>query len=259
MKRFRLFYKFIIHFISARNTRGFGVHSPFIFQFTKYVLIGEGIYYVFPKIESIRINLKKNKSKIKVQDFGTGNDRTRKISDIAKYSLKGKKYGQLFYRIINYYNLRYVLELGTSLGITTSYLASSSKYISCISLEGCPEISRIAIENFKKLNLENIKIVTGNIDNTFSEVLNETERLDFVFIDANHRYESIIHYFEECLKKVHSDTIMIIDDIYWSSEMEKAWETIRKHPKVTSTIDLFQIGIVFFNSDLHKKHYKMRY
>jgi hypothetical protein len=61
------------------------------------------------------------------------------------------------------------------------------------------------------------------------------------------------------LAKVHNGTILVVDDIYWSAEMEQAWERIKEHPRVTSTIDLFQLGIVFFNRDLHKKHYKMRY
>ena len=80
-----------------------------------------------------------------------------------------------------------------------------------------------------------------------------------MFIDANHKSEAILRYFNLCLSKVHSNTVIVIDDIYWSSDMENAWKVIKNHPLVMSTIDLHQMGIVFFNSDLHKRHYKMRY
>ncbi len=259
MKRLRILYKFVVHFITARNTKGFGVHSPFVFQFIKLVLCDESSYYIFTKIESIRSELKLDRRYLNTKDFGTGIHTKKTISNIAKCSLKSPKEGQLFFRIINYFKAKNVLELGTSLGITTLYLASSSADIQCISLEGCPETANVAIENIKKSGLDNIKIVVGNIDKTLMNVLRDTEKIDFVFIDSNHRYNSVIQYFEQCLKNVHSGTIMIIDDIYWSADMEKAWKRVKDYPEVKTTIDLFHFGIIFFNSDLHKKHYKMRY
>jgi len=259
MKRLRLLYKYIIHFFTARNTRGHGVHSPFVFHYINFVLANKESYYVFPQIESLRQNLMKDKRSIDITDFGTGKDRSREVSDIALYSLKSTKYGQLLFRTVNYFKSKNVLELGTSFGITTSYLASSAKDIQCISLEGCPQTAKIAQESFRKLGLENIKIEVGAIDDTLPRVLSEFEKLDLVFFDANHRSDSLLNYFNQCLFKITENSVMIIDDIYWSADMELAWAKVKSHPKVMSTIDLFQIGIVFFNPDLHKKHYKMHY
>ena len=39
------------------------------------------------------------------------------------------------------------------------------------------------------------------------------------------------------------------------SEILEAWEEIKKHPKVTVTIDLFWIGIVFFRTEQVKEHF----
>jgi len=259
MKQLRLLYKYIIHFFSARNTKGHGVHSPFLFNFTTFILNNRGLYYIFPKIEWVRTTLLHDKRTINILDYGTGNDRERAVSDIAKSSLKSAKYGQLLFRMTNYLKIKTVLELGTSLGVTTSYLASSSSDIRCVSLEGCPQIAQIAQDNFKKLKLRNIELVIGNIDNTLSEVLDGIEELGLIFFDANHRSQSVLNYFNLCIPKINDNTVMVIDDIYWSADMEYAWEIIKKSSKVTSTIDLFQVGIVFFNPNLHKKHYKMHY
>ena len=40
--------------------------------------------------------------------------------------------------------------------------------------------------------------------------------------------------------------------------MEEAWEIIKKHPKVTVTIDTFQWGIVFFRSEQVKEDFIVR-
>jgi predicted O-methyltransferase YrrM len=243
----------------AGNTGGYGVHSPFMFQFTRYVLCEKHPYYIFASIENLRENLKKDNRVIDVTDFGTGVNGNRTVADIAKQSLKSPKQGQLFFRIANYFKARNVLELGTSLGITTSYLASSSSTLKCVSLEGCPETAKIACENFRKLGLKNIEVIVGNINITLEQVLDETDQLDLIFIDANHRSEAVLEYFKLCLPKIGKQTVLIIDDIYWSEDMENAWQVIKNHSRVASTIDLFHMGIVFFNTDLHKKHYLMRY
>jgi len=258
MKKFRLAYKYCLHFLIAQNTRGFGVHSPFMYNFTRFVLYERHSFYAFEAIEKIRLILIKDKRVLNINDYGTGCDRKRSVADIAKKTLKSPKQAQLFYRFANYLKVRNILELGTSLGLTTSYLASSSIDIKCISLEGCPEIAQVAQNNFDKLGIKNITLITGNIDDTLAHVLIESEPLDLIFIDANHRKEAVLRYFEQCISKVHKDTILIVDDIYWSSDMEQAWHSIKMHSLVSSTIDIFHMGIVFFNSDLHKIHYKMR-
>jgi predicted O-methyltransferase YrrM len=259
MIRLRIIYKFIIHFFSANNTGGFGVHSPFLFQFTRFVLFENKQYYFFTQIEQLRKQLKNDKRVLAITDFGTGYDRRATVAAIASHSLKSARHGQLLFRIANYFKVNTVLELGTSLGITTSYLASSSKKIQCISMEGCPQIAAVATENFKSLGLNNIEVIVGNIDETLDVALGKFNHFDLIFIDANHQFTPVMSYFDKCLHKMNNNSILIVDDIYWSKEMERVWKSIKNHQNVTSTIDLFHFGIVFLNSNLKKKHYKMRY
>ena len=259
MKQIRFIYKYFKHAFSAKHTRGFRIHSPFIYNFACFVIYEKKPFYVFSKIETLRQSLLKNNNKILITDFGTGINREKTIKSIAIRSLKTEKYGQLFFRIVNYLGSKEMLELGTSLGITTSYLAAVSTDIRCTTMEGCPQIAATAADNFKQLKLDNVNLVVGNIDEKLATVLEKTEKLDFVFIDANHRYEPLMHYFEQILPKLHDKSVLIIDDLYWSADMEKAWETLKNHPKVSATIDLFQVGIIFLNPELNKIHYKMRY
>ncbi|HLP03823.1 MAG TPA: class I SAM-dependent methyltransferase [Paludibacter sp.] len=259
MKVGRFLFSYFKHLVTARNTKGFGVHSPFVYQFIRFVLYEKHYFYAFTGIEALRKELKRDRRIIGIKDFGTGADRFESVGSIVKRSAKPAKYGKLLFRIAHYFKSRQVLELGTSIGLTTSYLATSSSGIQCVTFEGSPEIACVAAENFRTLGLDNITLKIGNINQTLQPCVDSLERLDLLFFDANHTSTAVLAYFETCLSKVHKNTVFILDDIHWSKDMESAWETVKKHSRVTATIDLFELGIVFFNTDLNKKHYKMRY
>lgn len=251
--------KYFSYYLKASNGRGHGMHSPFVFDFITNVLNDDLDFYAYNEIENLRKALLKDERIIEVQDFGAGssqiNTRQRKVADIAQYSLKPKKYAQLLFRMVNYYQLKNILEIGTSLGITTCYLAKPGKESKVITMEGADAIAAIAENNFQQLGLKNIEVVKGNFDVTLSSILHRPSSFDFIFIDGNHRKEPTLRYFEQLLPVTHNDTILIFDDIHWSKEMEAAWKTIKKHELVTTTIDLFFIGIVLLRKEFKEKQY----
>lgn len=261
---FQLALKYLKYWLTAANGKGHGVHSPFVFEFVENVLNDKREFDCFHYIESLRNDLKNNHSQINVPDFGAGSrmqlNSKRKISAIAKSSLKPKKYSQLIFRIVHYYKPQFILELGTSLGVTTSYLSFANPAANILTMEGAPEIAYVARQNFRELNLSNIKIIEGNFDETLPSAINQLSTVDFAFIDGNHRKEPTLNYFHQLLHKINESAIFIFDDIHWSKEMEAAWSEIQQHPSVTLTIDLFFIGIVFFRPEQKvKQHFAIRF
>lgn len=261
---FQLIIKYLYYRIVASNGRGHGIHSPFIFKFITQVLNDRQQYPAYKKVETLRKNLLRNKKILNIEDFGAGSaiDRTdrRTVASIAKNSSKSKKYGQLLYRIVNYYQPGIILELGTSLGITTSYLALANPDAKLVTLEGDKETASVADQNFRSLGLYNIKPEVGNFDMTFPTVIHDFSSIDFAFIDGNHRREPTERYFHQLLTKVHNDSILIFDDIHWSREMEQAWKIIRDHPAVRCSLDLFSLGIVLFRQEFREKqHFSIRF
>lgn len=251
---------FAIHWLTARYTLGYNVHSPYLYDFTRNVIYEENPYYCYSTIEQIRHRLLKNNDTVFVQDFGTGQSQLRIISHIAKTSLAAPKEAQLLFRIANYIKARNILELGTSLGITTAYLTAHSSDCRTTTLEGSENITKIARQNWKKLNLQSqIKPVVGNINETLPLLLKDEGNFDIIYFDANHTCEATLEYFRACLPHKHENSIFIFDDIYYSADMKKAWEQIRQNSEITATIDLYSLGIVFFNKHFIKKNYKMRF
>ena len=261
---YQLTKKYLGYYLKAQNGKGHGIHSPFVFDFITHVLNDKKQYDCYPKIEWQRKQLLNNHNLIEVEDLGAGSAvipfRKRKIKDIAGSSLKKKKYAQLLFRIAKYYQPQKTVELGTSLGITTSYLASANPSSKVITFEGSHAIARIAFGNFETLGLKNIELVEGNFDQTLSLTTGKTENTDLLFIDGNHRKKATLQYFNFFLKKANPQSIFIFDDIHWSQEMEEAWEIVQQNDSVTLTIDLFFIGLVFFTPDFKaKQHFTIRF
>ena len=256
--------KYLNYYLTASNGKGHGTHSPFIFHFITHVLNAKQHYPEYDTAEVLRKELLKDETVLIIQDFGAGSslDKTNKrtVADIAKNAAKPKKFGQLLFRMIKKYQPATILELGTSLGITTSYLSLAKPDAKLVTMEGAGEVAAVARKNFQKLGVENIKIEQGNFDDTLSAVVGGLSSVDFCFVDGNHRQEPTERYLYEILPKTNEDSILVFDDVHWSREMEQAWENIKSHPQVRCSIDLFFIGIVFFRHEFfEKQHFIIRF
>jgi len=260
----QLLVKYLNYYASASNSKGHGMHSPFVFDLIDEVLNDKRSFYAYANIERLRQTLLVDKRILQIEDLGAGsriiknNDRT--VASVARSSLKPKKYSQLLFRIVDHYQPKTILELGTSLGITTAYLASSKQDAKVITMEGASAIATVAQENFSILDLKNIELIHGNFDDTLSTTLSSIQTIDLAFIDGNHRYQPTANYFEQILAKSHNYSIIILDDIHWSKEMEQAWHYVQQHEAVTMTIDLFFIGIVLLREEFKiKQHFSVRF
>jgi predicted O-methyltransferase YrrM len=255
---------YLSYYLNASSGRGFGTHSPFVFAFITKVLNDRKQYEAYEKVEAMRKRLSNDRTLVTVEDLGAGssgtNSSSRSVASIARTAAKPKKYGQLLYRIVRYYEPKTILDLGTSLGITTAYLALANPDAKLVTIEGAREIAEIAKRNFKILNLENTELIRGDFKYTLPMALKKMPVIDFAFIDGNHRRAATESYFRQVVEQVGNNSMLIFDDVHWSKEMEDAWGYIKQHPAVTCTIDLFFIGIVLFRKEFkEKQHFEIRF
>lgn len=256
--------KYIRYFLTAYNGKGHGMHSPFVFQFILQVLNNRSGYAAPAQLEALRKQLKADKRILQIEDLGAGSrvasHKTRSVNELARNALKPPKYAQLLYRLVRHYQPQTVLELGTSLGLTTAYLAMANPAASVYTIEGSPAVAGIARENFAKLGLHNIRQYQGNFDEVLPPLVSQLSSIDLAYVDGNHRYEPTVRYFRQLLPVLHNHSILVLDDIHWSQEMEKAWEEIKAHPAVQGSVDIFFLGFVFFRSEFREKqHFVVRF
>ena len=269
------------HQLTAWNTGGEGVHSPYLFEWVRMVMMDKNAYYIWGEIERCREKMLRDERELEFVDYGSAiQSRSlefrdmRRVCDVARRSLAKRKYAQMLSRLVNWlgashrlengsgtaYSLEFrgltIVELGTSLGVTTAYMAAMDSRNRVVTFEGCEAVANIAKENWKALNINNIECRIGKID--VEQLAQDIEHLDVAFIDANHTYEGTCKYFDVLAGKVREKSVIVVDDIHYSEEMEKAWKAICADERVTSTIDLYQMGLVFFDKHYWKRHYTMR-
>lgn len=290
---FKIALRFIKFYHKAKTK--YNVHSPFVFEFINSVLEENRQFYVFKEAEILRGQLLASKDILAVEDFGAGSHvdgtkKQRRVRDIAASALSPAFQCQWLFHICNTYKPLTIIELGTSLGVSTLYITEGCPTETQIfTLEGSTAIAQTARRNFdwfyntfnkiglKRANLEmlnyaavyeklipivasekRIKIVVGNFNETYKNTLHKVGKLDLAFLDGNHRYEPTMQYFHQSLAHTHEGSILIFDDIHWSEDMEKAWTEIQSHPSVRLTIDLFWCGLVFFrHENKEKEHFKL--
>jgi predicted O-methyltransferase YrrM len=229
------------------------LHSPFFFDFYTRVIKARPEEDSNPAFEKLRKKLVSDQRQIQVTDFGTGSSGPRTIADIATRSLSTPQFCSIYGRMIRHLKSRTVLELGTSLGINSLYLAQETG-TTVTTFEGAPTLSEIAQLTFQFAGAKNIRLIEGNIDTTLPEHLLTVKKIDFVFIDANHRYEATLNYFRLLHHKMATSGVIVLDDIHSSPEMEKAWKEVKNHNLVYASADLFRCGILFFDPSLNKQH-----
>lgn len=256
--------KYFQYYFSASSGKGHGIHSPFVFDFITRILNDGSGCEDFGKIESLRKNLLRDRSVLTIEDYGAGSSSStsnkRSVASIARHTVKSKKFGQLLYRMVRYYKPKSIVELGTSLGITTSYIALGSPTSNLFTVEGSPEITDTAKRSLQNLEIKNARVIQGNFDYVLPAILYQLPTVDFAFVDGNHRREPTENYFSWLLAKSNNNTIFVFDDIHWSKEMEQAWFNIRNNLAVRCSIDLFFLGIIFFRSEFREKqHFTIRW
>ena len=292
-------YSWFKHYLTAWNTGGEGVHSPYLFEWVRMVMADKHAYYVWKDIEAIREKMLHDTRQVDFVDYGSGKmflgntaKAEKQVMDIAKNSLSRKKYAQMLYRLINWLGISHgledgnkdtyslsahyntmnmigdsaklgglnIVELGTSLGITTAYLAAVDSRNRVVTCEGCPAVAEVAQKNWSELGLTNVECYVGELrsDSLQSIVDRLQGKIDVAFIDANHTYAGTREYFNVLADNVHDKSVIVVDDIHYNAEMEQAWQDICEDERVTSTIDLYQMGMVFFDRHYWRRNYTIR-
>lgn len=168
------------------------------------------------------------------------------IGDVCRTASKSYFWSFLLLRLIREFRPLVCLELGTCLGVSTSYQAAALKLNQSgriVSLEGAESLARLAEGHFQRLGLDNVDVVAGLFQDNLKSVLKERGPIDYAFVDGHHQEEPTLAYFREILPFLSERSVVIFDDISWSEGMKRAWSTIKAHESVKVCVDLVYVGI----------------
>lgn len=233
-----------------------GLHSPFVYElYTQH--IRKKKQFISPAIEQLRRSCQKSNQKIQVTEFKSGITRAKTLGSEATSSPSTPAFSAFLSRLLDHLKADCVLETGTSLGFNALYLAQSSvKQV--WTLEGNTSIAAVANKHFASLHTDKVKLITGNIHDTFGPAMADSGA-DVIFLDADHRSVAVAKFLEMITPYLRRIKCIVIHDIYWSEDMTQIWEQLVTDPRYPMTIDLFQAGLLFPNQKLEKQHFRVKF
>lgn len=258
--RWQLFQRWLIFYRKAVTLRR--VHHPFVLSLGKALFDDTRWFYAFSDAAGLRDYIVQNHQLIPRSEFGAGSqiltDHQIRVSDLGRSASVDAKNGQLLFRLVNFLKPSTLLEMGTCLGLSAVYQAAAAQDGRFLTIEGSPAIAEIAKGHLQGLKYKNIESYQGSFDEVLPQILSTLPKLDYVYLDGDHRLEASIRYFEACLPHLGKESAFVLADIYWSPEMMTAWEALQNHPKVTLSVDLYDFGVLFFReSHEPKQHFSL--
>ncbi len=251
--------QFMMHLFRARRWDAF--HSPYLFDLFTYCCDENNGSPKFERIEQHRNYLLTSCEQIARLDYGAGSvaGQAMQVSGLARNALSQPFQCRFLFRLVNFLKPQSVLELGTSFGISTAYLSAGSISSEIDTVEGDPEIAAFAEKTFEALDCQNISLYVTRFQDYIDLHLTEKGTIDLLFIDGHHTGQALLHYYDAIKHTFHSDTVLVVDDIYWSEDMQAGWNELISYPEVTQSVDCFHFGLIFFsNNFIGLENHKIR-
>ena len=256
----------LISFISNRlkGKRWDSFHSPYLFRLMSFMANDEVRFEKFSAIEALRRKWLKNRTRIVRKDKGTGSlysgkPDTESISAIAKHALSLPFQCRCMARLVHLEKPNVIIEFGSSLGISAAYLQSGNPSSVITTVEGDPEIAKLARTTFAELEMTGIRLVASTFEEFLASRQVNDRQIDLLFLDGNHNSSALLDYYEKLKSNFSANTIVLVDDIYWSQDMEQGWRKLIDMPEVTQSVDCFRFGMLFFRKEfLEKENHQIR-
>lgn len=243
----------------CKPKHGYGVHSPFVFDLLMQVIEPDPRMAPFEPIERYRYTLKHSAERIHRQPIDGVMEPSIALRRLAQHVAIPPHMGRLLYRLCLYAQPKNIVELGTSVGISTLYMAAAAPSCPIHTIEAEPNVLSIAQKQFKHLGYNNIHTHQGTFAQQLPPLLDEVPSVGIALIDGHHHGPAVVGYTEQLINKASPSTIIVLDDIRWSRSMETAWQHLCAHPDVRLSIDLFRCGLLLFRQGMAKQHFALRF
>jgi len=230
--------------------KGFGVHSPFVYDLITSVIEENCTFYAYHQFSKIREQLLANDQLIRYKGKPV---KVKKA--FQRYGLSQKE-GEFLFRLSNHFKPKTILSIGSSMGLAPLYLSQYDTTVQCITLESEPDFTHIATQLLSRQANVSLPIKTGSYQDTIRDSIVHFQQIDCIFIGKEIEVDDLNVIVLQCLPFFRDQTYGVIAGIRSSTGKYQCWKQCCQHPRVTVAIDLFDIGLLFFHSKLHKRVYQ---
>lgn len=249
---------YIKYCFTSGHQHGFGIHSPYLFHLVTRIIEEDLPYYKYSLIEKVRKLMSQVDERIGVfNDDGT--KRLRKIKSVVGDYAITPKYGQLLFRLVNYYKPSVILEYGTTCGISTMYMAAPNSKTSVYSLSKQPEMADLSQSMCERIAMHNIKRSKA------TDLMAEAQRLvqempedDFLYINSATPAE-VSTLVNLRMARNGKRFFIVVPNPYTTDEMWNVWQALKADERVKLSINIFNLGILIANENLQKEDFILRF
>ena len=249
-------WKYIQYLFKSKNRKGFGIHSPYVYYLMTMVIENKHPYYRFSQVEALRKILKKSSKKLLISKDGDDGQEEGLLSSLVGKNTFSPSYDQLLFRLSKFFHPQTIVEFGSSIGISTIYLATPDSRTKVYAGEKEKSEAELLKMNLKKTGVENVQVY----EDYKKQLENVTEgEIGLVCFGRKCKSEEIENLYSEVENKLVTTSVVIISDIHKDKEKEKVWNKIRESANVRVDLDLFFYGILIYNNDLQRETYNLYY
>jgi len=245
--------------IASKNDRW--LHPPWLFELYQKAFRHLHKEASWPLYEAQRKRLLGSKEGLEFVDPGSGVPCKRTVSFQAKRTLLSVGATEFLAVLAKHLQCSAVLELGSSLGITTLYLAGNHRKV--ITVEGAAPVAAIAERTFGLFPELNIKLIQSTFDCVLADALQElgispSKGPILIWLDGHHHEAATEKYIEQIYSALGARAVVVLDDIRWSEGMFNAWQRQCKQGRWRVKIDLHRMGILMADPDLSPGNFTLR-
>lgn len=249
----------VLAYAATARSRYF-LHSPFVFDFYEKVLLNK--YYKnelteLKPIEKLRADLARQvQALVRYQTLPDGQLQQlppQPLNQILRRESCTRPLGEFLFRFSRHYRPARVLELGVNLGLAALYLKAGHPEAHYMGIEGNPELARLALRHIQQLDF------SGQVvESSFSDFLNDLPDepvFDLIYLDGDHRGVALLEYCSRLLPLLRAGGCLVIDDIRWNRELNRAWRACCQLEVVSVSVELLRIGLLFAGREQAREHF----
>lgn len=205
--------------------QGFGVHSPWAYDLIENVINERHPYYAYEDLYAFW-----EKAPQYLPQYPQSRD-------------------EMLFRLVNRFNPKSILEVGTGAGVSTGYLASVSKESKVITVDYPHPAEKDVRRNLRRI--PNIEYITADVLQTVQDILDSGNVPQFVHIAHTALWRQAV---EMILPYATPDMVIVVEDL-GKKQKKEWWNGIINDERIGVTFQMKKLGLLFFDPKMTKQHY----
>lgn len=174
------------------------------------------------------------------------------VGKVARQASVSPEHAWTLWQLTRSSGARRVLEMGTCVGVSGSFLAAAAgdgpNGGTLRTLEGHEDRAVVARDTFRRLGLTDAEVTVGTFRRTLPGAL-AAGPFDLVFVDGHHDGDATLEYVDRIRAASRPGTVLVLDDITWSESMAAAWDEVRRRLGGSASADLGRVGVLVLGAE----------